>query len=406
MRNLLATLAPPASSHGSIVEARAAIAELGLSARHKRECNAGRHARRERCGRCCVASVAGVDPGPLGEPHRMSNDLNTFVAQAQHRLQTEYDRIQSRRKLNSNGNEVLEDPGTAGDQGEANWAHLIREWLPSTFTVTTKGRIVFPNGKASPQIDVIVLAPSYPSFLIERNDKYYLSSGVAAAFECKITGALEHIGAAFRTNSDLASEYRRTGLQSPHTDLNSLPFGILCHTFRGNKKREERWRDIFEKLADCTESANGPRSLLDFVCIADTACWGVKKFISLGPNEAGVGTSGVRAGYYSDLAPDPDAFIRGAKISELAPPEELAPMPVGRFLVSLLCRLARDFPEMRDIASHLNELGIKPGGGRVSGGPTTVWALEQCLSSEVLQQLREGKDDREFFGAWSRVQGA
>jgi hypothetical protein len=46
----------------------------------------------------------------------------------------------------------------------------------------TKGRILTETGYASPQIDVLILHPSYPKILLDK--KMYLSGGVAAAFEC------------------------------------------------------------------------------------------------------------------------------------------------------------------------------------------------------------------------------
>src|SRR5258706_15206214 len=97
-------------------------------------------------------------------------------------LAQEYDRIQKRTR---------EDPGTAGDQVEENWAELLRNWLPATYPVVTKGRIVSENGIASPQVDVLVLQPSYPLSL--RNKKLYFAGGVVAAFECKLTLRANHI---------------------------------------------------------------------------------------------------------------------------------------------------------------------------------------------------------------------
>lgn len=86
-------------------------------------------------------------------------------------IAAEYKRIRAR---------AAEDPGTAGDQGEENWATLLRGWLPSQYQVVTKGRLISHNGTTSPQVDVIVLKPSYPPKLLDK--KLYLAAGVAAAF--------------------------------------------------------------------------------------------------------------------------------------------------------------------------------------------------------------------------------
>ena len=72
----------------------------------------------------------------------MDHDIHNFVQRPQRELQDEYLRIQKR---------AAEDPGTAGDQGEENWATLLRAWLPQYFHVVTKGRILTETGYASPR---------------------------------------------------------------------------------------------------------------------------------------------------------------------------------------------------------------------------------------------------------------
>src|SRR3569623_705473 len=105
-----------------------------------------------------------------------TNDLVTFMKRLPAQQEQEYRSIQER---------VAEDPGTAGDQGEENWASLLRNWLPKSYEVVTKGRLLGPDGSAGPQVDVFVLSPVYPRYLIDK--KLYLTGGVIAAFECKVT---------------------------------------------------------------------------------------------------------------------------------------------------------------------------------------------------------------------------
>ena len=129
------------------------------------------------------------------------HELEEFMVQVTSEMEAEYLRIQSR---------ALEDPGTAGDQGEENWAELLRDWLPPTYKIVTKGRILSPDGRASPQVDVLVLKDVYPDKLL--NKKLYLSAGVAAAFECKTTLEAEHIEKATKTSIDIKDLYAdRTG---------------------------------------------------------------------------------------------------------------------------------------------------------------------------------------------------
>ena len=80
-------------------------------------------------------------------PQEKTHDLYDFMQQLSDEMAAEYNRIQKR---------ATEDPGTAGDQGEENWAELLRGWLPSTYEVVTKGRIIGQDGRTSPQVDVLV----------------------------------------------------------------------------------------------------------------------------------------------------------------------------------------------------------------------------------------------------------
>ena len=109
-------------------------------------------------------------------PQQKTHDLHDFMRQISAEMSAEYNRIQKR---------ATEDPGNAGDQGEQNWAELLRDWLPRNYEVVTRGRIISQEGATSPQIDVLVLDGTYPKKLL--NNKLYLAVGVAAAFECKVT---------------------------------------------------------------------------------------------------------------------------------------------------------------------------------------------------------------------------
>ena len=113
-------------------------------------------------------------------------------------MRSEYDRIRVR---------TVEDPGTAGDEGEEAWAEVLRDWLPESYQIRTKGSgILASDGTAGPQIDIVVLRPGYPRRLLDK--KLYLAGGVAAVFEVKNTLTAAHITKTWRnscaqsTNSD------------------------------------------------------------------------------------------------------------------------------------------------------------------------------------------------------------
>jgi hypothetical protein len=142
------------------------------------------------------------------------HDLTQLIQQATAGMAAEYRRIRAR---------AQEDPGTAGDQGERNWAELLLRWLPKSFHVVTRGRIIFSNGQASGQVDVLILSPSYPNGLLDNN--LYLAAGVLAAFECKNTLRREHIGRAVRASAILG---RLSG--ADRSVKHHIVYGLLAHS--------------------------------------------------------------------------------------------------------------------------------------------------------------------------------
>jgi hypothetical protein len=104
----------------------------------------------------------------------------------------------------------------------------LRDWLPSTYTVVTKGSIISHEGLTSPQVDVLVLKGSYPQKLL--NKKLYLAAGVAAAFECKTTLKASHIEGAVKNSVSIKKLYPdRAG--TPYRELHSLViYGLLAHS--------------------------------------------------------------------------------------------------------------------------------------------------------------------------------
>jgi hypothetical protein len=149
-----------------------------------------------------------------------THDLHDLMRAVSDQIGAEYARIRKR---------AGEDPGTAGDQGEENWATLLRGWLPKTYTVVTKGRIVGHDGAAGPQVDVLVLKPSYPPALM--STKLYLAGGVAAVFECKVTLRAKHIREAGENARALRSAYpNRTGAQRRTANFTARSFTVCLRT--------------------------------------------------------------------------------------------------------------------------------------------------------------------------------
>ena len=167
------------------------------------------------------------------------HDLHHFMQQLSNEMAAEYNRIQMR---------ATEDPGTAGDQGEENWAKLLRGWLPRTYEVVTKGRIINHAGEASPQVDILVLKSFYPKQL--HANKHYLSAGVAAVFECKTRLKASHIEEAMQACIKIQKLSRhREG--TPYKDLHSpIVYGLLAHSHNWKEKNSKPENNIGLKLTE------------------------------------------------------------------------------------------------------------------------------------------------------------
>ena len=284
-----------------------------------------------------------------------AHDLHDFVVSSQRTIEEQYARIQKR---------ALEDPGTAGDQGENNWAELLRAWLPSRFEVVTKGRLLTESGYASPQIDVIVLSPSYPPLL--RNEKLYLSAGVAAAFECKITLKAEHIKSAVETSVELRRNLlKRKG--TPYCELNSsIIYGLLSHSHSWKQPNSEPLENVERVLWEADEAfVKHPIECLDLICVSDLATWNVNKITCLGKEGSPV-----------------TAYPCGAIGTEI---QEQFFSPLGILLSVLYSKLAWIFPDMRPLEEYFRKVNLR-GSGR---GKMRKWDMS-IYSDSVQGRVRRG----------------
>ncbi len=204
-----------------------------------------------------------------------THDLYEFMRQISNEMSEEYNRIQMR---------ATEDPGTAGDQGEENWAELLREWLPRTYEVVTKGRIINEKGDTSPQIDVIVLKSSYPKKLLYK--KLYLGAGVAAAFECKTTLKALHISEAVQNCVKIKGLFpNRAG--TPYKELHSpLVYGLLAHSHSWKGENSTPEQNIEQALHEADGvHVTHPRLQLDLLGVADLAAWTSFTVTFVGPRQ-------------------------------------------------------------------------------------------------------------------------
>jgi hypothetical protein len=300
------------------------------------------------------------------EPH----DIHDFVISSQKWIEDEYARIRKR---------AGEDPGTAGDQGEENWASLLRNWLPSYFHVVTKGRILTDSGYASPQVDVLVLFPSYPKTLLDK--KLYLAGGVAAAFECKTTLIARHISDSVKTASEIRNNlFKRKG--TPYKELNStIIFGLLAHSHSWKGDKSTPLENIMTTLQEADHTyVKHPIECLDLLVVADLAAWTVSKHTYTSPkyhfyNEEFIklyGPNGYASTAYVCHA------IGGKRQKEYF-------SPLGVLLSGTYSKLAWIFPDMRPLEEYfrkVNLLGSGEGYGR-------LWDID-IYSEEIRERVYNG----------------
>lgn len=315
-----------------------------------------------------------------------AHDLFKFMQQISSEMSAEYERIQMR---------ATEDPGTAGDQGEENWAELLRDWLPRTYEVVTKGRIISNDGTTSPQIDILVLSGAYPKKLL--NKKLYLAAGVAAAFECKTTLTAAHITEAIETCRKIKSLFPLR-LGTPYKELHTpIVYGLLAHShsWKGEKSTPEG--NIERKLHEAdARYVDHPRMQLDLLCVSDLAAWTSSTMTFFGPRQTQD---------WSAMAPiyGPNGSATSAYIGHTATNEQQVEQftPVGVLISYLSQKLAWENPSLRDLADYYRITNISGSGkGVMRMWPSSIYS-EGIRERVEVGMLSNGKPWDEWHVAFS-----
>jgi hypothetical protein len=300
-----------------------------------------------------------------------SHELFTFLAQVSREMADEYKRIRARAR---------EDPGTAGDEGEENWAEVLRGWLPATYQIEAKGRLIGHNGQITPQIDIVVLKPSYPRKLVKK--KVFLAGGVAAAFECKNTLTAAHVDEAIDTCFEVKSLYvPRQG--SPYRELRSpVVYGLPAHSHSWRAPGSTPLQNIGDALQMAGErKVTHPRLGLDVLCVADLATW-----------------TPFTTSYYGGPAMKPSFPVPGypdgclstsyfqlSEVFQGIHRRDFAPF--GVLVCSRMSRLAWEEPSCRDMADYYRLSKLFGAGEGVAG---RAWPLD-VYSDEVRLRIMQGQ---------------
>jgi hypothetical protein len=300
-----------------------------------------------------------------------NRELFDFLNQSSVAMQNEYERI---------GKRSVEDPGTAGDEGEDNWRELLSKWLTETYRVVTKGRVIFHNGDASPQMDLLVLNPEYPKGLVEAGRKLYLAGGVLAAFECKLTIRQEDITKAFQNSRTLSERLpRRWG--SPYRELQRpIVYGLLAHSHEWKSPLSQPAANVSKGLSAQLKAPEHPRELLDLICVSDLGTWTSTKHFSQGHYEfdeqgSTVGRSAIRRLVYAGYALHDTS-------EQLATQVQLT--NVAAMVVDVLTRISRERLELRSIASNFRSVTSLAGDAR---GHARTWNSGDVFSRTVQEEL-------------------
>lgn len=296
-----------------------------------------------------------------------NHDLHEFMKQASAEMASEYRRIFARTK---------EDPGTAGDEGEANWAGLLRQWLPKHYHVETKGRLIGVDGRMSKQMDVIVLKPAYPPKLLEK--KVWLADGVAAVFECKNTLTAAHVRDAVERCADLKSLFRpRQG--SPRLELRTpIVYGLLAHSHSWQGADSKPVENIQSALDIAETAVDHPRKLLDLICVSDLACWSgfALSYLDLSRSQD------PQAGAWAPCTMFNCASLRYEKQKRLFE-------PIGAMLATLQSKMAWDDPRLWPLADYFRNAGLwGSGSGTMRHWPKGIYSAQ--VIAELPYRFRNG----------------
>lgn len=268
-----------------------------------------------------------------------SHELIDFVNSATRQMEESYIKIQKRAR---------EDPGTAGDQGEEDWAKLLRGWLPPTFQIVTKGRILSEKGIASPQIDILILQPEYPKNFL--SEKLYFAGGVIAAFECKVTLKAKHIEEFFKNSIEIKkhiSEEKGTLQKELQTNI---IYGLLAHSHYWKNPNSDPIESLKRKIEfEEGSQIKHPIYSPDIICVADLACFSATKIIhldSLYNSQAEISVSQLKlvisAGYM--------------EYSKRKTNQKVGFTPIGSLISLLFFKLSYNYPSLRTLSSYFESV--------------------------------------------------
>lgn len=292
-------------------------------------------------------------------------------------IKEDYDRLHQ---------EALKDPQRAGHGGEGTWARVLEGWLPSTYEVVTR-KYILPETNVDPfETDIVVLNPSYPRPL--RNREEILVGGVAAAFSVKLT--LDAAGVRDGVERAVALRHGLLPIYGTARDEMAGPFpvGLLAHSHTWKASGSTPADNVTNQFRSLdNELVTHPRESLDYLCVADLGLWWTMRTPYLPP---------IRSNLNETIA----AIQQGegaalTAISQTDPGESFT--AIAALITHLLARLSYTDPTLRPLADNLRRTGTLG----TSQGLTRWWDVKSVFSEIVRKQLPNNafQTGSEFWGS-------
>jgi len=261
-----------------------------------------------------------------------------------------------------------DDPQWAGHGGESTWVRILKNWLPEAYTVVTRRYILLETGGRSPEIDIVVLRPSYPAPLRERAE--ILAGGVAAAFSVRLTIDAAGIRDGFERAVTLRRGLHLRGGSPKDQILAPFPVGVLAHSHIWMSENANWNVYILLNKLDL-ELANHPCESLDYLCIADLGLWSTSRVPYCLPDSVMAKTDlhrveGLALSSVGELSADEMTF------------------PVASLITHLLARMSYTDPSLQPWADNLREMGMLGG----LGGQARQWSLNAVYNETACDELR------------------
>lgn len=328
-----------------------------------------------------AAALGAIEGTDVAE---QQHELHTFLAQDLETMASEYNRIRGR---------STEDHGTAGDEGEEAWAALLRDWLPDSYQIRTKGRILGANGASTGQVDIIILRPGYPQRLLDK--KLYLAGGVAAVFECKNTLKAAHFAKTWTNIAAVNALEQQTAERTPRTALTpNIFYGLLAHGHSWNKPKSDPYGVIRGKLQTLLNDTAKMRDALSLLCVANLGSWAPLRMSYDGPELQGWEARKQRNGLTSDEPLCSIAYATASTNWETFVPSN----PLGVLISRLIGRLAFSDETLRPLSQYFYAAGMAGLGKSVVG---RSYPLATQYPPELVAQLPDALTNGVAGSEWS-----